>query len=52
MYDEIIIVNKFGLNFNVKKGIIERALIDTKSAIPEEIEPFDDTESINATTKS
>ena len=52
MYDEIIIVNKFGLNFNVKKGIIERALIDTKSTIPEEIEPFDDTESINATTKS
>ena len=52
MYDEIIIVNKFGLNFNVKKGIIERALIDTKSTIPEEIEPFDDTESINAATKS
>ena len=52
MYDEIIIVNKFGLNFNVKKGIIERALIDTKSTIPEEIEPFDDTESINATNKS
>ena len=52
MYDEIIIVNKFGLNFNVKKGIIERALIDTKSTIPEEIDLFDDTESINATTKS
>ena len=52
MYDEIIIVNKFGLNFNVKKGIIERALIDTKSTIPEEIDLFDDTESINATNKS
>ena len=31
VYDEILIINKFGLNLNVKKGIIKRAEIETES---------------------
>ena len=33
VYDEIIIVNKFGLNRNVKRGIHERALIEVESTL-------------------
>ena len=33
VYDEIVIVNKFGLNLNVKRGIHERALTEVESAI-------------------
>ena len=33
VYDEIVIVNKFGLNLNVKRGIHERALSEVESAI-------------------
>ena len=33
VYDEIVIVNKFGLNLNVKIGIHERALTEVESAI-------------------
>ena len=33
IYDEIIIVNKWGLNLNVKKGIIERDKLDLKNTI-------------------
>ena len=31
VYDEFIIINKWGLNINVKRGIIERAQIDNSS---------------------
>ena len=33
VYDEIIIVNKWDLNLNVKKGIIERAELDLRNSI-------------------
>ena len=33
VYDEIVIVNKFGLNLNVKRGIHERALSEVESAV-------------------
>jgi hypothetical protein len=33
VYDEIVIINKFGLNLNVKRGIHERALTEVESAI-------------------
>ena len=35
VYDEIVIVNKFGLNLNVKRGIHERALSEVESAVDE-----------------
>ena len=38
VYDEILIINKWGLNLNVKKGIHERSL----SEIEENIEEIDD----------
>ena len=38
VYDEILIINKWGLNLNVKKGIYERSL----SEIEENIEEVDD----------
>ena len=31
VYDEIVIINKFGLNLNVKKGITKRAELETES---------------------
>lgn len=36
VYDEIIIINRCGLNLNVKKGIIQRALLDVENAIVDE----------------
>ena len=33
VYDEIIIVNKWGLNINVTKGIQERSLSEFESTI-------------------
>ena len=33
VYDEIVIINKFGLNLNVKRGIHERALSEVESAV-------------------
>ena len=29
LYDEIIIINKWGLNLNIKKGIMERAQLES-----------------------
>ena len=42
VYDEIIIVNKWGLNINVKKGIIERAQYDASNSNIEDIETLND----------
>ena len=36
VYEEIIIINRCGLNLNVKRGIIERAQLDIESAYAEE----------------
>ena len=36
VYDEIIIINRCGLNLNVKRGIIERAQLDIESTSVEE----------------
>ena len=33
VYDENIIVNKFGVNLNVKRGIYERSLTEVESTI-------------------
>ena len=35
VYDEIVIINKWGLNKNVKLGIIHRGLLDTKDTFRE-----------------
>ena len=42
VYDEIIIINKCGLNSNVKRGIFERAQIDIEFATIEHLETLDD----------
>ena len=42
VYDEIIIINRWGLNANVKRGIIERALKDAQSTLIERTESFED----------
>jgi hypothetical protein len=49
VYDEIIIINRCGLNLNVKRGIIERAQLDIESAYAEESfeEYYDDKSIIN-----
>jgi hypothetical protein len=49
VYDEIIIINRCGLNLNVKRGIIERAQLDIESAYAEESfeEYYDDKSLIN-----
>ena len=44
VYDEIIVINKWGLNLNVKRGIHERSL----SEIENIIEEFDKDETLDA----
>ena len=52
VYDEIIIINKWGLNINVKKGIIERAQSDVKITIVEDIYNINEINDISDTETS
>ena len=48
VYDEIIIINRCGLNLNVKRGIIERAQLDIESAsVDESFDEYYESKEIN-----
>ena len=40
IYDEVIIIHKYGLDSNVKRGIIERSLVDIRFAVTDPTESF------------
>ena len=52
VYDEIIIINKWGLNINVKKGIIERAQSDVRTSIVEDLDNMSEINDISDTETS
>ena len=48
VYDEIIIINRCGLNLNVKRGIIERAQLDIEStSVDESFDEYYESKEIN-----
>ena len=47
IYEEIVIVNKYGLNLNVKRGIIERSEEEMKTVLFEVKETFEELDEID-----
>ena len=47
IYEEIVIVNKYGLNLNVKRGIIERSEEEMKTVLFELKETFEELDEID-----